>query len=178
MTSLSHHEAPLSATATRKRQHENRCRGFSLHTKASSHAGFHARALFSSLVLLLFWSSMFSAVTAAGTDGGLPTLRVQDDLAWTGSSLYLDQRPPPIVAPLMPPVHGNEDATKTTSAALSKRSIATAAHGTDNDFQIPQPFDTSLSNNFTSSCGNFMNRLRNSQSFNNCHPFSLMLQVC
>lgn len=169
----SHHGAPLSARATRKRRHENRCRGSSSHTKASSHTGLESCALYSLFVILFFWGSMFSVVSAAGSNGDRPAMHVQDDLAWTGSLLSIDQQPPPIVPASMPPVHGNQDATETQA----KRSIATDSSAADADFKIPQPFDTGLSNNFTSSCTNFLNRLRTSDSFENCHPFSLMLQV-
>lgn len=45
-------------------------------------------------------------------------------------------------------------------------------------FSLPHPFDTSLGNNFTSpSCPAFFNSFLNSDSFNNCLPFSLLLQV-
>jgi hypothetical protein len=44
---------------------------------------------------------------------------------------------------------------------------------------LPHPFDTSLGNNFTApSCPAFFNTFLNSDSFNNCLPFSLLLQVC
>ena len=44
---------------------------------------------------------------------------------------------------------------------------------------LPHPFDTSLGNNFTApSCPTFFNNFLNSDDFNNCLPFSLLLQVC
>jgi hypothetical protein len=44
---------------------------------------------------------------------------------------------------------------------------------------LPHPFDTSLGNNFTApSCPTFFNNFLNSESFNDCLPFSLLLQVC
>ena len=44
---------------------------------------------------------------------------------------------------------------------------------------LPHPFDTSLGDNFTApSCPAFFNSFLNSDSFNNCLPFSLLLQVC
>ena len=43
---------------------------------------------------------------------------------------------------------------------------------------LPHPFDTTLGNNFTTpSCPTFFNNFLNSDSFNDCLPFSLLLQV-
>lgn len=177
-TLLSHHESPLSVTATRRRQREDRVRSPSSSTKATSHTGFHSRALLSLFVVLFSWSSMCAAVTTAGTHGDRPVLRVEDDLAWTGSSLYLDQRPPPIAPLLMPPVYAHDDATRTGSAPPSKRAITTDSSSSSTDFAIPQPFDTGLSSNFTTSCASYLNKLRTNSAFKQCHPFSLLLQVC
>ncbi|KAF1939084.1 hypothetical protein EJ02DRAFT_353053 [Clathrospora elynae] len=161
---MSHH--------ARKRQHRNRCRGVSLYGRTPP-TGFNSRALFSLLVVfLLFCNSLLASVSAAETYHDRPALLVDDHLAWTGSSLYLDHRPSPVV-PLMSPLHTNDDDTTTPS----KRSINTNSHAADTDFTVPLPFDTGLSNNFTSSCSSFFTRLRTSQGFNNCHPFSLMLQT-
>lgn len=173
---VSHHEAtPLSA----RKQHENRCRGDSLYTKVPLRPASRSRALLSLLVVILSWSSLCATVQASRIHGGRPALLLEEvDLAWQGSSLYLDQRPPPIVPLLMPPLHTDEDAPTTTlSAPLSKRSIATDSNGSKADFDIPRAFDTGFSNNLTSSCANFLSHLRNSDALNNCHPFSLMLQV-
>ncbi|KAH9868610.1 hypothetical protein J1614_007682 [Plenodomus biglobosus] len=177
---VSHHEAPLSDMATREKQHKTRCCDLLLATKASSHAGLHTRALLSLLAVIFCWSSMCSAVAAAGTDDRQPLL-VQDDLAWTGSSLLLDHRPPPIAPLFMPPVPDRDDATNTwyipSKRAFSKRSITTDAKSSKADFEIPKAFDTGLSNNFTSSCAKFLNRMRTNETFTSCHPFSLLLQT-
>ncbi|KAJ4331507.1 hypothetical protein N0V95_009871 [Ascochyta clinopodiicola] len=77
----------------------------------------------------------------------------------------------------MPPVLAIEDATRTFSAPPSKRSLAVASSSSPANFVVPKPFDTGLSNNFTSSCANFMNKLLKSDALNNCHPFSLLLQT-
>ncbi|OAL56660.1 hypothetical protein IQ07DRAFT_638074 [Pyrenochaeta sp. DS3sAY3a] len=100
----------------------------------------------------------------------------QDNLEWKGSSLFIDERPPPIIPSLMPSER-DDDATGTLSAPPSKRSIDTDPSVVQNDFVIPKPFDTGLSNNFTSSCSSFLNRMRTSDDFNGCHPFSLMLMT-
>lgn len=119
------------------------------------------------------------AVSASEAHGDRPALLlVADDQSWKGSSLLLDQRPPPVVPLLMPPLHSEEDAaTQTLSAPPSKRSIITDPNVDEPDFAIPKPFDTGLSNNFTSACASYLTRLRTSDAFNNCHPFSLMLQT-
>ena len=170
---VSHHH-PLP---TRKRQHENRCRGVSLYPRVSPRTGFHIHALLSLLVAFLSCSSLAAPVSAAEAHGERPALLVQDDLAWTGSSLYLDLSPPPIAPLLMPPIQSVDDANKALLLRPSKRSIDTDSDVPDTDFEVPKAFDTGLSNNFTNSCANFLNRLRASDDFNNCHPFSLLLQV-
>ncbi|KAF3040287.1 hypothetical protein E8E12_005902 [Didymella heteroderae] len=161
----------MSHHPVRKRKHENRLRRgiFSLYSGRTS-------ALLSVLVVILSWSSLLGAVTAAEPHGDRLST-VKDDLLWEGSTLRLDTRPPPIVPLLMPPVLANEDATRTLSAPPSKRSLATAASGSSSDFNVPKPFDTGLSNNFTSSCATYLSKLLKSDAFNNCHPFSLLLQT-
>ena len=168
------HRAPLSHHPVRKRKYENRlCRGnFSLYITRTSPS-----ALLSVLVVLLSWSSLLCAVSAAEPHGDRPSI-VDDDLVWKGSSLFIDTRPSPIIPLLMPPVLANEDATKSLSAPPSKRSLATDSSSSAANFVVPKPFDTGLSNNFTSSCASFMSRLLKSDAFNDCHPFSLLLQVC
>jgi hypothetical protein len=43
---------------------------------------------------------------------------------------------------------------------------------------LPQPFDTSLGNNFTSeSCPRFFNNFLSDETFRSCYPFSLLLQT-
>jgi hypothetical protein len=168
------HRAPLSHHPVQKRKNENRLRRgiFSLYTGRTSPS-----ALLSVLVVLLSWSSLLGAVTAAEPHGDRLSI-VNPDLLWEGSTLRLDTRPPPIIPLLMPPVLADEDATRTLSAPPSKRSLATAASGSSSDFNVPKPFDTGLSNNFTASCATYLSKLLKSDAFNNCHPFSLLLQVC
>jgi hypothetical protein len=139
-----------------------------------SHIGHRSRALFSVFFVFFFWVSLFE--TASATNGDrLPLLaiHVEDDLAWKGSVLHLDHRAPPTPPVFMPPLHNDEAGT-----TFSKRAINTAPGVGKSDFTIPEPFDTGLSSNFTSSCANFLTRLRTNDSFRKCHPFSLLLQVC
>jgi hypothetical protein len=102
---------------------------------------------------------------------------VQNLAAWeTASLLVLDTRPQP-VAPLMHLQRRRNDATTTASASASKQTIATDPNAAPSNFKIPTPFDTSLSNNFTTSCSTFFQTILTDVEFNDCHPFSLMLQV-
>lgn len=166
------HRAPVSHHPVRKRKCENRLRrGISLYTSGTS-----PTALLSLLVVLLSWSCLLGAVSAAELHGDRVSI-VNDDLVWKRSSLHLDTRPPPVVLPLMPPILAYEDVTKTLSAPPSKRSLATAASSSAANIVVPKPFDTGLSNNFTNSCASFMSRLLKSDAFNSCHPFSLLMQV-
>jgi hypothetical protein len=169
------HRAPLSHHPVRKRKHENRLRRgiFPLYTGRTSPS-----ALLSVLVVLLSWSSLLVGAVSAVIPHGDRLSIVDDDLLWKGSPLLLDTRPPPIVPLLMPPVLVNEDASRTLPVPPSKRSLVTAASSSAATFQVPKPFDTGLSNNFTSSCASYLSKLLKSDAFNNCHPFSLLLQVC
>lgn len=171
--SLIMHRAPVSHHAVRKRKNEYRLRRgtFSLYTGRTSPFAF-----LSVLVVLLSWSSLLGAVSAAEPHGDRLS-NIEHELVWKGSSLLFDTRSPPIIPLLMPPVLAIEDASKTLSAPPSKRSLATAASSSAANFVVPKPFDTGLSNNFTSSCASFMSRLLKSDAFNNCHPFSLLLQT-
>jgi hypothetical protein len=157
-TLVSHHR-PLPT----RRQHENRCRGVSLYPRVLPRIGFHIRALLSLLVVFLSCSSLAAPVSAQS--------------AAEAHGLYLDLSPPPIAPLLMPPIQSDDDATTTLSLRQSKRSIDTDSNVANADFETPKAFDTGLSNNFTNSCANFLSHLRVSDDFNNCHPFSLLLQV-
>ncbi len=155
--------------------------GTRLHTKKRPPFNFKPRALFFLFAITLSLTSLSTTVSAAAlTIHGdrLNPLSVADDLTWEGSSLILDEREPPTVPLLMPPLENEEEPTKTWDAPPAKRSATTQPSASASDFTVPSPFDTGLSNNFTTSCGNFITRLRANDAFNNCHPFSLLLQVC
>jgi hypothetical protein len=170
---LSHHRtAPLL-----QRTQKAHCRG-SLYTTSSVHNSFTSREFLSYLFVLLSWSSLIHTAVAE-THGDRPSSLVEDvDLPWIRSPLQIDLRPPPIIPLLMPPIYSNEEVTTTLSAPPAKRSTATNPKGGNSDFVVPQPLDAGLSNNFTNSCASFINRLRTNDTFKNCHPFSLLLQVC
>ena len=139
-------------------------------------------------VSLLSWASLLGTTAAASvlpharrlhtaSSARLPQILEANTLipAWKGPSLVIDTSEPPVAPPLMPPTyHG--DATKTTSAPPSKRSVKTDPNASG-DFQIPSPFDSALSNNFTTNCAQFFKTMLTSETVTGCHPFSLMLQV-
>jgi hypothetical protein len=174
---LSHHgAAPLLRAETHRKQNENTCRAaFSrlLTQPRRPHSGFGLHKLLSLLAVIIAWSSLI--VSASATNVDRPTLlavHVEDDLAWKGSALQLDSRSPPAPPLFMPPLHSDEDATH-----ASKRAVSTDPSAGKSDYQLPEPFDTGFSSNFTSSCTSFLNRLRADDAFRKCRPFSLMLQV-
>ncbi len=64
-----------------------------------------------------------------------------------------------------------------TDTALTMPTIVTTAPSSSAS-NLPQPFDTSLGNNFTSpSCPDFIRSFRDNSTFLSCLPLSLLLQV-
>jgi hypothetical protein len=172
---LAHGSAVSHHAGTGRHQKENTCRRASCLSRSArpSHTTPRSHALLFVFVVFFLWSSLVGTASATNGDRrALLAVHVEDDLAWKGSALYIDHRPPPTPPLLMPPLH-NDEATPP-----SKRAISTDQSAGKSDFTIPEPFDTGLSNNFTSSCASFLNRLRTDASFKKCRPFSLMLQVC
>jgi hypothetical protein len=168
--SVSHH------AQTRRKQNEEACgtASSSLTSPRPPRMGFCFRALLSVFAGLFLWSSLVG--TASATNGDRSTLlavHVEDDLVWKGSALSLDLREAPVPLLLMPPLHNDEVAVQ-----AQKRAVNTDPNAGKGNFAIPEPFDTGLSNNFTQSCANFLNKMRMDDSFRKCHPFSLLLQVC
>ena len=72
---------------------------------------------------------------------------------------------------------------KETSTGSSKHHHGSAEStlqnaASESQIPLPQPFDTSLGNNFTvPSCPAFFQRFLTNETFKNCLPFSLLLQV-
>ncbi|KAF2132291.1 hypothetical protein P153DRAFT_285070 [Dothidotthia symphoricarpi CBS 119687] len=150
-----------------------------IYTRSTAPANSRVRLLHSLLVILLSWSSLFGGVSAHGHRSALllPVVPEQDTLAWKGSPLLLDNRPPPLIPLFMPSLHIVHDASKALSAPPSKRSITTDPKVSATAFTVPSAFDTGMSNNFSTSCSAYLNRLRQNKDFNDCHPFSLLLQT-
>jgi hypothetical protein len=161
--SMSHHKA----TPRLRRKQNDKCRGS--YSTISPRNLCDSRAFFSVLFFLTLWINTATARTYGDQRSFGAILVLDTDAAWQGSSLSIDHRPPPIVS-LMSPLHQHEETTTT----LAKRAVGTDPNGV---FPTPQPLDSGLSNNFTSSCASFLSRLRGDGAFQNCHPFSLLLQV-
>jgi hypothetical protein len=98
--------------------------------------------------------------------------------------LLFDRSEVPEVPSCMPLV-ARQDSSKTsasttikpkTSASATESSIQTATQ--TGNAALPRPFDSSIGTNFTSStCPDFFNDFLSNQTFNDCLPFSLLLQV-
>ncbi|KAH7078260.1 hypothetical protein FB567DRAFT_131027 [Paraphoma chrysanthemicola] len=177
-SSLSHHEAaPLPNAETRRKQNAKTSRPAASSLRLVLPAP-KIHRLFSIVAAFFLFSSLVGTATAA--NGDRPTLlavHVEDDLAWKGSSLYIDHRPPPAHPLLMPPLHNDDEGIDTVYTPPSKRALATDTSGGNKEFAVPEPLDTGLSNNFTTTCAQFLTRLRTNDTFKKCHPFSLMLQT-
>lgn len=98
------------------------------------------------------------------------------DLAQRGRP-YADLQPPRLVDRAAQATEATE-ATEEPSASTSiPTSIAIAAPSATATV-LPQPFDTTLGNNFTTeSCPRFFNNFLNDDTFKRCYPFSLLLQT-
>ncbi|KXT19009.1 hypothetical protein AC579_8736 [Pseudocercospora musae] len=101
--------------------------------------------------------------------------------------LLFDRSPPPPLPRMRLDKRQDEDSSSvlpsTTirpsdvsgSATATESSVQTA---TDTATALPQPFDTNLGNNFTSTtCPTFFTDFLNNQTFKDCLPFSLLLQT-
>lgn len=72
----------------------------------------------------------------------------------------------------------NTSTTSTTKVASSSTTSGSAASSTGSASPLPNPFDTSLGNNFTSQgCPDFITSFLNNATFKACLPFSLLLEV-
>ena len=186
---VSHHKVSLSPSAGMQ-QHPQHPQHRQHHIKARGRRSWAPSAtpglLLLLVVLLLSCLTVVdgASIPALHAHGGrrarsapLPdSLGVDSVPAITAWSLIIDTSTPPSAPLLMPPaLHG--DATKTTDAPPSKRSGGSSPTASDEAFEIPRPFDTALSNNFTNNCATFFKTMLTSPTLNDCHPFSLLLQT-
>lgn len=186
---MSHHRVydsgcHTSAREQHEKENQEESRAYFYTITSSSPSGLgnrnnNLRSLLSFFVLLATWTSLLGAAFAQHLGD---QQRSADSLepAWKQPSiLVLDTRPPPAV----PYMHllrrqDEEEATPTTSARPSKSTLSTDPKATQTPFTVPKPFDTALSNNFTSNCAAFFRTFLADEAFSKCHPFSLLLQVC
>lgn len=94
--------------------------------------------------------------------------------------LLFDRSEPPLLRlPLVARQDASSTATinpETTTTTATGSSIQTAAQ--TGATSLPRPFDSSIGTNFTSpTCPQFFNDFLSNQTFNECLPFSLLLQV-
>lgn len=93
--------------------------------------------------------------------------------------LLFDRREPPI--PPMRLKTDHESVLNRRDNSVEPPSLESSRDETTRQLQIPlpSPFDANLGNNFTSSsCPAFFQNFLNNESFRNCLPLSLLLQVC
>ncbi|ORY08729.1 hypothetical protein BCR34DRAFT_488301 [Clohesyomyces aquaticus] len=141
----------------------------------------HLNPLLSITLIFVVLTSLFGAVSASDAHGDRQRRSASvpvDELtpAWKGPSLLIDTRPAPVPPMLMQLQRRDSDAT--TSAPASRTTgIKTDPSATQSAYAIPRPFDTALSNNYTTPCAAWFRRLLSNSTFNACHPFSLMLQT-
>lgn len=97
--------------------------------------------------------------------------------------LLFDRRAPPL--PNLPRMllerRSDDGLPTTTTIEPTGSATATGSVQTATDTRpatLPTPFDTSIGNNFTSSaCPDYFKSFLNNQTFQECLPFSLLLQV-
>lgn len=72
----------------------------------------------------------------------------------------------------------SSESTTTKSSSTSTSTSQTVALASSTSTALPQPFDTTLGNNFTSdACPKFFVNFLSDATFQSCYPFSLLLQT-
>lgn len=75
-------------------------------------------------------------------------------------------------------IQQRDDSTNTLPTATATTASAALVTASSTSTSLPRPFDTSLGNNFTQmSCPMFFNSFLSSSAFQQCMPFSLLLQT-
>jgi hypothetical protein len=140
---------------------QNRVRRRSTASRMSSHSW---------VLIALFSILLCCQHVDAGKLHGSRRLTRRDDL-------LVDKR----VAPKAHPRLKSREEHKQSHKHVEKQQSNDAALLTDSsvpEASLPHPFDTNLGNNFTApSCPTFFHNFLNSNDFNDCLPFSLLLQV-
>ena len=136
---------------------------------------------------VLMWAILFGLLLCCpGADAEY--VQVAKPLVEGRSALLFDRSEPPIPAPRVRLEKRQEEEslsatpsfipapTAAGQASSSLFGIQTATGSPRDD--LPTPFDTSLGNNFTSpSCPAFFQSFLSNATFQDCLPFSLLLQV-
>lgn len=133
------------------------------------------------LVLLALLLLCCGCASAAGTQTDRQRLRA---LARRGEIVWDRSAPPPSPQrmPLLHRRHNGDDDDDSSTTLVPRRTsttTTTAADTASSSASIPQPFDTALGSNFSSStCPSFINSFLDNSTFVGCVPLSLLLQVC
>lgn len=141
---------------------------------------FNSSLLLFALVTLSLFCGSAAAQEGLETHGDLQrSALVDEELLWIGEDLLVDLSE----APVPPRMHlearsdGNSPSSPTASSQAAATSLNTDPSAASSATAIPQPFDSALGNNFTTSCQSFFQRFLSNATFNACHPFSLLLQT-
>ena len=143
------------------------------HQPSSSRRTYYPQPHFLCSVVLTFF------LIASSTASVVPSSRTW---ASTDIRLLFDTRsaPTPLghLAKRQQLDYATQKKAPTTTAPTSSSGTAASSSTTSNPTALPQPFDTTLGNNFTSpSCPAFFNNFLNNASFTACLPLSLLLQT-
>lgn len=115
----------------------------------------------------LWAAAALVALVVGGRGAGASHMHVAKHLDWIEpTELVFDTSPPP---PRPVRMVARQESTS--------GGVSSAASSTD-QVPLPSPFDSTLGNNFTSpSCPEFFDSFLNNATFQQCHPFSMLLQV-
>lgn len=123
-------------------------------------------------VVMLFVFMVSCARTVNAIPASHSNERVVEEAVST--ELLFDRSEPPSLGWMVQRRDGLENRG---SHASGENGLQLADQGSQ--IPLPRPFDTSLGNNFTTdSCPQFFNDFLTNQTFLDCLPFSLLLQVC
>ncbi|EME87693.1 uncharacterized protein MYCFIDRAFT_85794 [Pseudocercospora fijiensis CIRAD86] len=100
--------------------------------------------------------------------------------------LFDGSPPPPLPRMLLDKRQDQDSSSALPSTTIRPSDVSSSATATESSVQtatdtataLPQPFDTNLGNNFTTTtCPTFFTNFLNNQTFKDCLPFSLLLQT-
>lgn len=127
-----------------------------------------SRSRFSILVFLVAVVSLLSVVSASADPVQVPAQRRQT-FADLGARRLMERAAQ---------ATGGEEEESSTTTIPSATQTSTSSLTSATTTVLPQPFDTTLGNNFTSdSCPRFFSSFLSDETFRSCYPFSLLLQT-
>lgn len=127
------------------------------------------RSRFSIFALIVAFVSLVSVVAASADPTQVPAQRRQT-FADLGARRVMERA--------AQATDGEEESSATTTIPTSSGTSSTAVASATTTTVLPQPFDTTLGNNFTTeSCPRFFSTFLSDPTFRSCYPFSLLLQT-